>query len=103
MAASAPITNYNRRCVMVWAWDAKRAAPARDFASCLRQAWAAVKVDIARRAKAMVRLTKALRSGGRVALSPSLLRSPTSAHFRASRYGGARDREAGATISRLGR
>jgi hypothetical protein len=100
---AAPITNYNRKCVMVAAWDQKRADAARTFASCLRAAWVAVKADIARRAKAMVRFTKALRAGGQVNLSPSLLRSPSTAAFAGARYGRTNDRHAGAMISRIGR
>ena len=70
----ALITNYNRKCVMVAAWDAKRANLARSFGDCLRAAWIAVKADFAKRAKAHARMIKALRRGGSVAFSPSLIR-----------------------------
>jgi len=100
--AAGPITNYNRKCLMVWAWDAKRSAPSRGFAACLCEAWVALRADIVRRAKAMLRLTKALRAGGRVTLSPSLIRSPSTNAFRAVAFGGALDRQAGAMISRIG-
>jgi hypothetical protein len=104
MAAKvAPITNYNRKCVMVWAWDLKRVDPSRDFAGCLRAAWVAVKAYIARRAKAMAKFVRAVRAGGRIALSPSLIRSPSTGQFAGTRFGRTSDRHAGQMISRMGR
>ena len=99
----APITNYSRKCVMVWAWDVKRANPARSFGDCLRAAWVAVKADFAKRATAHARMIKALRRGGSVAFSPSLIRSPSTNAFEGARHGWTLDRHAGASINAIGR
>ncbi len=98
-----PITNYNRKCVMIAAWDAKRANPARTFGDCLRTAWVAVKADIAKRAKAHARMIKALRRGGSVSLSPSLIRSPSTNAFKGACHGWTLDRHAGVSINAIGR
>lgn len=96
MTAAAPITNYNRKCAMVWAWDARRADPSRAFADCLRGAWKWIKkLD-----KSAAKLRARIRRFGRLDLSRSLIRSPASnAHV----YGTTNDRHAGQMISRIGR
>lgn len=69
----SPITNEDRRQIMQTAWGFRRDEPARAFADCLRGAWKFVR-GMAKAAAAFVR--RARRSGGRVALSPSLTQSP---------------------------
>lgn len=92
--------NDTRRSIMNIAWSAKRTEPARAFADCLRGAWAWVKKSALAAAKMMAR---ARRAGGRLDLSPSLIRSPSTNTFRGVAFGGALDRQAGAMISRMGR
>jgi hypothetical protein len=58
---------------MLLAWDAKRAEPARDFADCLRGAWAFARRMADYAAKFMRRSRK---HGGRVQFSHSVIRSP---------------------------
>lgn len=92
--------NAVRRSVMNIAWSFQRSEPARAFADCLRGAWKWVKASAKTAAKFMAR---ARRNGGRLNLSPSLIRSASTNAFRGVAFGGALDRQAGAMISRMGR
>ena len=92
--------NQTRRSVMLLAWSFRRAEADRAFADCLRGAWKMIKGL----AKAATKLkARAGRNSSRLAFSPSLIRSPTTASFRGGRYGGTLDRHAGQMISRIGR
>ena len=92
--------NKTRRFVMVMAWASKRAEPTRSFADCLRGSWAYEKRATKGAAKFMA---KARRNGGWAHLSPSLIRSPSTNHFAGQTYCRTRDRQAGVSISRVGR
>jgi hypothetical protein len=99
MTTNRPIAE-TRRSVMNIAWASKRSEPARAFADCLRGAWKFVKGMAAAAAKMMA---KARRAGGRLNLSPSLIRSPSTSRLSGQPFGRDRDRIAGQMISRLGR
>jgi hypothetical protein len=92
--------NETRRSVMNTAWSFKRSEPARAFAECLRGAWKIIK-RLARSAASL--MARARRNGGRLNLSPSLIRSPSTAQFAGSRFGRTNDRHAGRAISVMGR
>ncbi len=92
------ITNTERRSVMNVAWSSRRAEPTRSFADCLRGAWKFVKRMLASAERLMA---KAHQNGGRISFG-SVIRSPTSNALRGSRYGRARDWNAGRAIARAG-
>lgn len=92
--------NETRRNVMQMAWSFFREARAngesRSFADCLRGAWAFSK-RLAQTAGQF--MARARRAGGRVRLSPSLIRSPLG---RSLGHGTQRDFQAAYLTARIG-
>ena len=94
------ITPQTLREIMLTAWEFRRDEPARTFADCLRGAWKFVRGMKTATAKLMRR---ARRSGGRVAFSASLIRSPVQRATATQRHAGRADWHGGYTTAKLGR
>ena len=92
--------NETRRSVMLMALAAKRAEPARTFASCLCGAWAYEKRANAKARKLFAR-AKQVNGGRTLQLSPTLIINPTWAASSRERYSG-RAHWAAGRVARMG-
>jgi hypothetical protein len=92
-----PITNADRRRVMLTAWELAREGrqlrEARSFADCLRWAWVQVKRELAKAAFATMRVVR---------LSPSLINSPIARTLNGRPGGAHRDFKAAYVTARIG-
>lgn len=103
MTTAASPANTTRRNVMLSAWrifrDYAATGKAIRFGKALKMAWASAK-RLAKAADAF--LARAARNGGRVSFG-SPIYSPTSNGHAGTTYGRFNDRQAGRSISRVGR